>query len=301
MEQSSNFLLITTAITMALATSEAALGANDSVVFGEPVNLGPAINTANGEGSPKVSANGLELYFNSNRPGGSGGQDLWVSRRESPDAPWEPATNLGPVVNSAANEGAPSISSDGLELYFHDWGAHRPGGAGETDVWLSRRASVDDPWGEPVNLGEVNSSANDGTPEISADMLELYFESERPGGFGSDDIWVVRRDAPDGAWGTPENLGQAINTSEWEHCPSISADGLTLFFDLRIPGDLVVTQRASTSDPWDPPVNLGHEESDHWASSVTKTGDMLYFSANRPGGQGEGDIWQVPILSGLSR
>ncbi len=283
-----------------LGLGHAALAEGSAVVFGEPVNLGPDINSATREGSPRISSDGLELYFNSNRPGGSGGQDIWVSRRAALDAPWGPATNLGPSVNSEANEGAPSISSDGLELYFHDWGVNRPGGTRKADVWVARRASVNDPWGAPENLGDlVNTTENEGTPEISADMLELYFESERPGGFGSDDIWVARRATIDAAWEAPVNLGSDINTAEWEHCPSLSADGLTLFFDRRIPGDLLVSTRTSRADPWQAPVNLGHEASDHWASSVSVVGDMLYFAAKRPGGLGESDIWQVPILSGV--
>ncbi len=289
------------AASLSLGVANQSHGGEEAIVFGEPVNLGVFINTPFGEGSPKISPDGLELYFHSSRPGGSGGNDLWVTRRPSLDAPWGPVSNLGPVVNSAADEGAPTISADGLELYFHDWGTHRADGVGNADIWMTRRDTKDSPWQPPVNLGlSVNSVENEATPEISADGLELYFESERPGGFGSDDIWVSRRASTDAPWGPPENLGPEINTAEWEHCPNLSTDGLTLFFDVRIPGDLAVSRRASLSDPWQAPVNLGNDASDHYASSVSADGNMLYFSSKRPGGLGKGDIWQVPILSGVS-
>ncbi len=282
-------LVLTLALTVEVARAE--------VIFGTPVNLGPAVNSSDKEGSPNISADGLELYFSSNRPGGSGGNDIWVSTRATTNDEWGKAVNLGPMVNSAANEVAPSISADGLALYFCDWGNPRPGGLGEADLWVTRRATKDDEWGEPVNLGPmVNSSAQDGTPVISADGLELYFESDRPGGFGSDDILVTTRATTDDEWGEPVNLGSTINSSAWEHCPNISADGLTLFFDLEIPGDLMVTMRATLDDEWGEPVNLGHALSGHYASSISADGSTLYFASKEPGGSGGNDIWQVPIL-----
>ena len=102
--------------------------------------------------------------------------------------------NLGPIVNSSASELAPSLSPDGLLLFFcgDSPGPIRPGGFGNVDMWVTRRASVSEPWGTPVNLGPiVNSPSLDGLPRISPDGSTLYFSSERPGGFGGDwgDIW----------------------------------------------------------------------------------------------------------------
>ena len=135
------------------------------VTFGEATNLGPIINSASGEGSPTISADGLELYFGSDRPDGFGGSDLWVSTRPSTDAEWGAPENLGPVVNTATSESTPSISADGLALYFSDWGDPRPGGQGSVDLWVTTRASKGDAWGEPVNLGpSVNGEGYEVTP-----------------------------------------------------------------------------------------------------------------------------------------
>ena len=101
---------------------------------GKPRNLGATVNTAWGDAGCSTSADGLELYFASNRPGGFGDWDIWVSRRQSTDDPWGLPANLGAPVNSIYVERYPSLSSDGLTLYFSElypsMGPFRPGSLG---------------------------------------------------------------------------------------------------------------------------------------------------------------------------
>ncbi|MCJ7674631.1 MAG: hypothetical protein MUO33_05705, partial [Sedimentisphaerales bacterium] len=157
--------------------------------FGTPVNLGPNINSSSDDGASRISADGLSLYFNSDRPGGYGYYDLYVAARENADEEWGPPANLGPMVNSPSLEVTPCISADGLELYFT---SNRTGGYGLSDLWVTRRATLSDVWGPPVNLGPtVNSSSPDYYPNVSSDGLSLYFASTRPGGYGSTDLWVA--------------------------------------------------------------------------------------------------------------
>ncbi|MEI6388402.1 MAG: DUF4440 domain-containing protein, partial [Spirochaetota bacterium] len=269
--------------------------------FGTPVNLGPMINSGSDEGSPSVTADGLELYFHSDRAGGQGSFDVWVSKRASTSQSWGMAVNLGPVVNSAAIEVAPTVSSDGLELIFSDYVVQRPGGFGKTDLWVTKRASRTAAWSAPVNLGPlVNSGEDEITPVLSSNGLELILDSYRPGGLGASDLWVARRSSKSAAWGKPEWLGPVVNSVGVEHCPTISSDGLTLYFDRTPPGqeaeigDLMVTTRASLAAPWGPPVNLGHVLSTHYAAHISADSKTLYYSASSPGGK-DSDIWQVPI------
>ncbi len=285
-------------IVLVLTLGLAAEVANADFTFGEPTNLGPIVNSSAGESSPSISADGLELYFSSDRPSGYGLDDIYVMKRATTEDDWGEPVNLGPIVNSSAVEGTPSISTDGLELYFCDFITIRPGGFGGGDLWVTTRPTKDDEWGEPVNLGPtVNSAAFEFTPEISSDGLELYFESERPDGYGIDDLYVSTRATKDDEWGEPVNLGPTINSSLWEHCPTISADGLTLFFDIGFPvGDLMMTRRATIDEPWGEPVNLGHSASDHWASDISADGSTLFFMSERDGGFGGNDLWQVPII-----
>ncbi|MHC4539344.1 MAG: TolB family protein, partial [Planctomycetota bacterium] len=207
-------------------------------------------------------------------------------------------TNLGPTVNSSAHDYSPSISADGLELYFT---SIRPGGEGSSDLWVSTRATKNDPWGELVNLGPVvNSSAPDDAPDVSADGLALLFGSSRPGGSGGDDIWVSTRATTEDDWGTPVNLGPTVNSPASDSSPSISTDGLTLYFASQRPGgyggrDVWVTTRATKEDDWGTPVNLGPtvNSSAHdngpciWADGRT----LFWGSKTRPGGEGYSDLW----------
>ncbi len=126
-----------------------------------PVNLGPVINSAFSDQGPAISKDGRSLYFTSNRPGGLGGFDMYVSQREGVHEPWGSPVNLGPTVNTTFDEGNPAFSSDGHFLFFQ---SKRPGGLGGIDIWASQRKDTHDDfdWQLPVNLGPgVNSAADD--------------------------------------------------------------------------------------------------------------------------------------------
>jgi len=113
--------------------------------WGPPENLGPLVNTENWDGFAFLSADGLALYFQSNRPDGYGGMDLYVTRRATRTSPWEAAINLGPKVNGSQDEYTPAVSPDGLELYLQ---SSRDGGYGGNDLYVCTRAIPDDPWGD---------------------------------------------------------------------------------------------------------------------------------------------------------
>jgi len=228
--------------------------------WGTPVNLGSPINSPAFEGAPCTSADGLELYFVSDRPAHTWGLDIWVAARKSKDEPWGVPVNLGPTVNSPAAENGPSISADSLSLYFstHIWGPYRSGGMGEADIWVTTRKSKDEPWGAPVNLGPtVNSTVSDVSPCISADALSLYFCSSRSPGFGEADIWVTTRKTKDGPWGTPLNLGSKVNSPDPDLNVEISSDGSTLYFVSKRPGNV-----GGPDDPdiWQVSLNLPGEK-----------------------------------------
>jgi hypothetical protein len=215
--------------------------------FGKPAKV-PIVNTSYRECDPSLSSDGLQLYFNSPRGGGSGGFDLWVAKRASTDEDWEQPENLGPTVNDATHDHDPSISADGLALYFCS--DNRSGGMGNGDLWSTRRVTINDPWETPVNLGSSANSPNDDMdPCPSANGQELYFCSNRPGGYGNYDIWVTTqqtsrqlscdlwmttRPTVDDNWGEPVNLGPNVNSSAWEDDPAISYDGLWIFYNFDV-------------------------------------------------------------------
>ena len=107
-------------------------------------SFGPAtpvveLNSPANDLRPKIRVrDGLEIFFDSNRPGTLGMQDIYTSTREctSSDCPWSAPVNLGPVVNSSALDGGAALSFDGTELYFM---SNRTGGSGDQDLWVTRR------------------------------------------------------------------------------------------------------------------------------------------------------------------
>jgi len=202
-----------------------------SETWGEPVNLGPPINTEYDDAKPSISADGLTIYFGSNRPGGYGGFDLWMSTRATITDNWDAPVNLGSTINSSADEAFSYISTDGLELYFNEYGVPRPGGYGYADIWVTTRATTNDVWGEPVNLGEaINSSYYDSCPCLSSDGLVLFFHGWRPGGPGPEDIWVSTRSSTSDVWSSAVPLPVPVNSPQTDGCAGISADGFTFYF-----------------------------------------------------------------------
>jgi len=265
--------------------------------FGEPTNLGPAINSPDADAAPCLSADGLSIYFTR----GENVAKIWVARRATRDSEWGSPSKLGPPINTADN-GTPFITPNGLMLFVDSSG---PGGYGSWDLWVTTRATTDDDWGTLINLGAtVNSASEDWGASMSADGLELYFTSGR---YGSYDLWRTTRATTDDNWGPRVKLGPTLNTSANESFPSISADGLLLFFASNRPGglgsgfglwDLYMAKRETTQDPWGPPMNLGpmvNSTSLETGVKISADGSMLYFHSNRPGGVGPCDIWQVPV------
>jgi hypothetical protein len=195
-------------------------------------NLGPTINSASGEWNSSISDDGLTFYF-SRRPGIYGKTDIYMTTRATKDAPWGEPVNLGSKINTSSSDAAPWISTDGLELFFS---SRRSDGYGDTDIYVTRRATQNEPWGDPENLGPlVNSAYADSDPWLSPDGLALvfsgtFFSLARPGGHGGSDMWMTRRVSRSDPWQTPVNLGSPVNSPAHEIIPCISPDGFTLYF-----------------------------------------------------------------------
>lgn len=268
--------------------------------FGEPTDLResfPFIDPTN-DNIDCFSSDGLELYISSLRPGGFGDWDIYVIKRNSVDQDWGPLENLGSIVNNSKEDGTPSISTDGLTLYFY---SNRPGGHGSYDIYVTTRPNRNVPWGQPMNLGPgVNSSRQDAFPYISWDGLELYFGSYRSGGFGDEDIYVTRRATKDAPWEEPVNLGPVVNSAYGEHFISLSRDSLLLIFSdhsrttsPRPNGyggpDMWMSRRASLTEPWEASVNMGPQVNGPMIDVVPRLSldsSKLYFCTKNAA-----DIW----------
>ena len=292
----------TISLVLVLALGLAAEVANADFTFGTPTNPGPEVNSSYGEGAVCISANGLEFYFISNRPGGYGGRDLWVMKRLTIEDDWGEPVNLGSPVNSQYGFWEPSISSDGLSLYFSDghtpqFGNRLPGGlGGQGDIWMITRETIHDAWGAPINIGLAVNRLNAVHPSLSADGLSLYFQSHRSGG-GLCDFMVATRESTSDSFGNPVKpvFLKNVNSTVGEWMPDISADGRAIFFN-RIQ-KLWMSTRATIDDDFGPPLKLPPQLniSNSDSPSISPDGSTLYFTSGRPGGLGGNDIWQVSI------
>lgn len=150
-----------------------------------PTNLGLRVNGTYWDSQPCISADGSTLYFSSNRPGGLGGRDIWISRRAK-DGTWERPINAGESINTSFEEVSPWLSPDGQTFYFSSNGH---AGLGGFDVY-----SVTNDRGIPVveNMGTpINSTADEITFRLSADGKRAFMASNRSGGEGGYDLYEV--------------------------------------------------------------------------------------------------------------
>ncbi|WP_316760362.1 OmpA family protein [Pedobacter aquatilis] len=153
--------------------------------WGEPYNVGKPVNSEYWESQPAISPDGRTLYFISNRPGGSGGYDIWKSTITD-DAKWGPAINLGPEINTLYDENTPFLHADGKTLYFSSDGWP---GFGNKDIYYSRMDD-NDKFQKPINLGyPINSFENESGLIVSADGNLGMFSSNLKDGFGGQDIY----------------------------------------------------------------------------------------------------------------
>lgn len=264
-----------------------------------PANIGPPINTEWDDNVPVLTKDEKTLFFTSNRPGGSGGEDIWVSYRRNKNARWGQPVNLGPGINTEYTDRMRSITSNGRVILFQ---SDRPGGNGGTDIWAIARKNPNDDlaWSRPVNLGPV---INTGSNELAAKYLfedrpqnaNLFFSSGRSGGFGGPDIYESA--ITDSGFAAPVNIFE-LNSPSFEVCFWVRDDGLEIVFTSNRPDltgdanmyDLWVSTRSSVYGNWSAPESLGSAvNADGYldANPMLASGDRaLYFASMRPNASG---------------
>jgi hypothetical protein len=272
-----------------------------SAAWSDPVNLSavagthPDVNTPYVEGCPMQSPNGLRLYMASNRPGGLGGLDIWVTSRATRHDPWGEPVNLGSPVNSSADDFCPSPAGRGRFFFV----SARDGGCGGADIYLARRR--EDGFGPARNLGcDLNSAAGEASPSLveAGRRPMLFFSSNRPGGFAAEpvggvpdsDIYVSTFRAD--AWRSP-SLAEGLSTAAEDARPNVRHDGLFVVFDSTRPGtlggpDIYVSRRRELSAAWSTPRHLPapvNSAANETRASLSSSGRTMYFGSNRPGGE----------------
>jgi Tol biopolymer transport system component len=298
-------LFISIAVTMTFTSLVSAKRFGD---WSAPVNAesipgtSSELNTTANEGYPVLSPDGLSLYLVSDRSvGGFGSLDIWVAHRASTNDAWGAPENLGLPVNSNANDWGPApvpghglffvstrADSCGLDdiyftrfkngareepqnvgcqinsttfdfgpSYFEDesgnatlyFSSNRAGGfeagGADQDIYFSVNSG-------PAQLAPgLNTAFNDVRPYVRKDGREIVFDSNRDGytgGVRNMDIWTASRETAADDWSTPTNLGSVINTAANEARPTLSRDGLTMFFGSNRLGSELAPSGLPSSD-----------------------------------------------------
>ncbi|MBW7891622.1 MAG: PD40 domain-containing protein [Chitinophagaceae bacterium] len=259
-----------------------------------PQNVGDSINSADLEYYPSVTIDGKTLVFTRRVNGRN--EDFFVS--ENRDGSWSKARGIDGDINSNFNEGAQNISQDGQWLVFT--GCNFPEGLGSCDLFFSHKTKKG--WSVPENMGErINTEFWESSPSLSPDKRELYFSSDRPGGYGGKDIYVSRH-MPDGRWSKPENLGPKINTAGDESCPFIHADNQTMYFTsnglMGYGGDDLFLARKKSDGSWDYVENLGYPINtieNEGSLIVAADGITAYYASDRNDTRGGLDIYTFEL------
>lgn len=267
--------------------------ANVSYVF-NPINAGEGVNTSSSEYFPSLTIDGKRLVFTRRIDGGVN-EDFFSSEIKNDE--WVKAKPLPGAINTNLNEGGQQITQDGQWLVYT--GCNFPDSYGSCDLYISFLTPSG--WGERQNLGQsINTESWESTPCISPDKNELYFSSNRPGGYGGSDIYVSKRLA-NGKWSTPENLGPVINTAGDESSPYLHADNETMYFSssgLQGYGgtDIFVTKKSLQG--FSTPVNAGYPINtiDNEGSLIVSSGGVkAFYASDRADSKGGLDIYSFDL------
>ena len=278
---------------------------NDPVNY-SITNVGTAINSELWDYAPVVNADETVMIFTSRRGPDQGNinenvfednffyEDIFISKKSGGE--WQPAENIGPVVNTKYHDSNLGFSPDGKTLYIYS-------DEGNGDIYYTNNLS-EDTWSEPVGLSDnINSSGyNEKSVSQSADGNTLFFASNRPGGNGGFDIYYSTKNKK-GEWGPSKNLGKVINTEGDEDGPFIQYDGKTLYFSSTAHNgmggfDIFKSEYDSASNEWSNPENLGYplnSPDDDIYFVMTKDGKTGYYASVREEGMGYNDIYRVKI------
>lgn len=271
------------------------------------------VNTDSNDMYATLSRDELTMYFSSDRPGGLGlgTDDLWVTTRASLDDLWEPPVNLS-ALNTSATDNLAVLSPDEHVMFFHSNRSGVCGGAGNGDIWMTRRHDKrSQDWETPVNLecvesgGTVNTNATEIAPALfenpETGQLTLFYGSNRPGPPKDFDVYasVV---GEDGAFGQGA-LVQEFSSAGRDTRIFIRRDGLEAFITSDRAGagahgliDIWTSTRDTLSSPWPTPIDVSgpvNSACDDGSPWLSRDGTRLYFfSARTASGQcGKRDIW----------
>lgn len=275
-----------------------------------PMNLGPEINTEMDEYYPCITADEQTLLFTrlvaDSRAYTGKQEDFFISQKSNNDK-WARAVPIV-EINTAQNEGAPSLSVDGQTLIFTAcetgdgaWGGNRQG-YGSCDLFFTLKTGTG--WSEAKNLGSnINSSAWESQPSFSADGRTVYYVRGKRSaqGIKDQDIYFSYI-MENGRWSPAQKVPGKVNTPFQEESVMIHPDGRTLYFSSNghagMGGLDIFKSTMLPNGEWDTPVNLGYPINtfeDENSIQVAASGKLALFGSKRDGGYGGLDLYSFEL------
>jgi WD40-like Beta Propeller Repeat len=252
--------------------------------FGAPVVVAELSASSANDFKESLTADMLEVYFCSDRPGGPGGQDVWVATRARTNDPWTAPRCLVDVSSPSLETGT-AIAADGLTLWL---ASDRPGGTGGLDIWVSTRSSRGSPWSTPAPVSELNTTGDE-FPRPPAESGLVMPPSYRAAPYNKYQTSLTSRADAAAPWTMPVRLAE-IDTSPIDTDAFLTEDGLVLYLssDRVTAGDqdLFVASRPDLKSPFGQALPLaelnakGAQDRDPWLSP---DGHEIYFSSDRGG------------------
>jgi len=275
----------------------------------EIINLGPDINSKFDDKNPCITADGRKLVFTSRRPEGSSDEvdvegdgkyfeDIYISNYDSTNQKFGVANEVPGSINSKAHDACTSISPDGKKIFIYKNDINDKQSIGG-DIFVSK--VTNGKWRTPEPIGKpIASSYWEGGACTSSDNKRIFFFSERDGGLGRSDIYIVEK-INKKEFAKPVNIGKPVNSEFDEGGMFLAPDGKTLFFCSNGPGSMGsydIFKTVYEGGKWSEPVNLGYP-----INSAAKEGQLTisadakyaYFSSERKGGLGESDIYKIDL------
>lgn len=266
-------------------------------------NLGPEVNSPYPDYVPVISLDESVLYFTSKRPQQTNDsvnadqsyfEDIYYS--ENSNNTWQKAKNIGAPLNTKTNDACVALSPDGERMIIYRTSADLVSG----DLYISRRGNSNT-WQTPEKLPEIiNSPYLETSACFSMDTSEIFFSSNRPGGYGGKDLYRIRK-LPNQQWSKAFNLGPSINTRYDEDAPFLHPDGVSLYFSSKGHNsigayDVFSSVYNTESSGFGAAENLGYpinDINDDVFFVVSVDGKRGYYSSEKADALGHTDIYKI--------
>ena len=278
----------------------------------KPKNLGAGVNSKSEEYFPCLTVDGKTLLYtrlvqNPESANNMGlNEDFFISHLS--DSSWTQSEDIGKLINTPYNEGAPCLSPDGQILIFTacevfgDYGSGRKG-YGSCDLFFSRKLNSN--WTEPINMGApINSRSWESQPSYSSDGRTIYFIRRASNKSDKKVQYIYKSElGEDGRWGVPVKLNDKINVPGCrQESVFIHPDNQTLYFSSNGPTgmggmDIFMSRKGADGD-WGEAVNLGYPintVNDENSFTVSGDGKTAFFASDRKEGYGGLDLYSFDL------